>query len=262
MKFTDKKLYLLDMDGTLYLGDNLFEGTLEFLEQIKKSCGRYMFLTNNSSKSAQRYVEKLARLGIAATTDDFFTSTEATIIYLADKGYKKIYAMGTESFKKQLKEANFPITDTYENDVDCVVISNDQELTFKKLDDVCKILTEKDIPYIATNPDFVCPTEYGYVPDCGCFADIIYAATKKRPVFIGKPEPEMIYRACEKSGIKKQDAVIFGDRLYTDIRSGVNAGITTVFVLSGEGTMEDVKNSDFKPDFIFKDIKEFLNNAL
>lgn len=134
----------------------------------------------------------------------------------------------------------------------------DTELTFKKLEDAC-ILLNKNVDYIATNPDWVCPTWYGYVPDCGSVSEMLYNATKRRPRFIGKPQPEMINLAMEKYGFSKEETIIFGDRLYTDIASGFNAGVTTAFVLSGEGTMEDVEKSDVKPDFIFENIKEYYN---
>lgn len=253
--FKQKKLFLLDMDGTIYLENELFEGTLDFLDYVKNIGGKYIFLTNNSSKSVDKYIEKLASLGIKSNKDDFLTSTDATILYLKNKDYKKIYAFGTKSFRKQLADAELTITDTLEDDIDCLCISNDQELTFKKLDDAC-ILLGRGVDYIATNPDWVCPTWYGYVPDCGSFCEMLYNATKRRPIFIGKPQPIMAELAMEKTGFSKEETVVFGDRLYTDIACGVNAGISTVFVLSGEGTMEDVEKSDVKPEFIYKNIYE------
>ena len=256
-----KKLFLLDMDGTIYLDNDLFDGTLEFLEYVRNIGGRYIFLTNNSSKCADKYIEKLKKMGIVATEDDFLTSTDATILYLKEREFKKIYVMGTESFVKQLRDSGLNITTERENEIDCLCISNDTELTFKKLEDAC-ILLGGDINYVATNPDWVCPTWYGFVPDCGSFADIIYNATKKRPKFIGKPEPEMAYLAMQKTGFSKEETVLFGDRLYTDIACGVNAGISTAFVLSGEGTLEDVKKSDIKPEFVYKDIKEIYEDLV
>ena len=251
----NKKLFLLDMDGTIYLDNNLFDGTLDFLNYVKKNGGRYIFLTNNSSKSVDKYIEKLEGMGINATADDFLTSTDATILYLKEQSYKKIYAFGTESFVKQLKDSGLNVTTERESGIDCLCISNDTELTFKKLDDAC-ILLGGDIDYVATNPDWVCPTWYGYVPDCGSFADIIYNATKKRPKFIGKPEPEMALLAMKKTGFSKEETAIMGDRLYTDIACGVNAGISSIFVLSGEGTVEDVEKSEIKPQYIYNNIKE------
>ena len=251
------RLFLLDMDGTIYLDNDLFDGVTDFLAHIKAIGGKYLFLTNNSSKSVNKYIEKLSALGIPTTADDFLTSTDATIVYLKPKNYKKIYALGTTSFKEQLKAANLPITDRLEDDIDCLLMGFDTELTFKKLEDAC-ILLNRGVDYIATNPDFVCPTWYGSVPDCGSVSEMLFNATKRRPKFIGKPQPEMALLAVEKTGFKREQTALIGDRLYTDIACGVNAGVNSVFVLSGEGTLEDLKTSDVKPDYIFKDIKEIL----
>lgn len=258
----EKKLFLLDMDGTIYLDNDLFDGTLDFLEYVRSIGGRYLFLTNNSSKGVDKYVEKLARLGIESTADDFLTSTEATIAYLRPKNHKKIYAFGTESFRRQLSDAGLPVTDTLEEGIDCLCLSNDWELTFKKLEDASILLQKYDVEYIATNPDWVCPTWYGSVPDCGSFAEMLFRATGKRPKFIGKPQPDMIYLALEKTGYGKEDALMLGDRLYTDIASGVNAGIDTVFVLSGEGTMQDLAESDAKPTYIRQNIRELCDELV
>jgi len=257
----DKKLFLLDMDGTIYLDNDLFDGTLDFLEYVKNIGGKYMFLTNNSSKSVSKYIEKLASLGINAKEDEFFTSTQATVVYLKDKNYKKIYALGTASFKEQLINEGFPITDKLEDDIDCLCMGFDTEITFQKLEDAC-ILLNRGVDYIATNPDWVCPTWYGYVPDCGSISQILCNATKRMPKFIGKPQPDMINLAMNKTGYKPEETVIFGDRLYTDIASGVNAGISTVFVLSGEGTMEDLEKSDVKPEFVYENIRAVYNDLI
>ena len=136
----------------------------------------------------------------------------------------------------------------------------DTELTFKKLEDVCKILLTRDIPYIATNPDYVCPTEFGSVPDCGSVCDMIYNATKKRPVVIGKPSPLMPQLAMEKMGVNNIQTAVIGDRIYTDIKSGINAGAVSILVLSGETTEEILKNSDEKPDFVLENAGELLHN--
>lgn len=253
------KLFLLDMDGTIYLDNELFDGVIEFLEHIKTIGGRYMFLTNNSSKSVDKYIEKLASLGIKSASEDFFTSTDATVIYLKNKSYNKIYALGTNSFKEQLKANNLPIADSLEDGIDCLCMGFDTELNFKKLEDAC-ILLGKGVDYIATNPDLVCPTWYGFVPDCGSVSEMLYNATKRRPLFIGKPQPEMALLAMEKTGFKPNETAIIGDRLYTDIACGVNAKINSIFVLSGEGTMEDVEKSETKPDYIYENIKELYED--
>ena len=251
-----KKFFLLDMDGTIYLDNDLFDGTLDFLSQVKKKGGKYLFVTNNSSKSCDAYVKKLEGLGIEASKDDFLTSTDATILYIKNKFKgRKFYSMGTRYFNKQLSEAGITITEDVEDDVFGVIISNDTELTFKKLDDVSRLLT-RGVEYIATNPDWVCPTSYGYVPDCGSFADILRRATGKEPTFIGKPKPEMLLLAMEKFSYSREETVMVGDRVYTDIASGYNAGVDTVFVLSGEGTREDAEKSDTKPTYILNNVRE------
>ena len=244
-----KKLYLLDMDGTLYLDDDVFDHCLDFLSAIRQRGGRYLYLTNNSSKSVDKYVEKMTRIGIPATADDFFTSTDAAVVYLRENWHgHKIYALGTRSFRQQLSQAGFPITDHLEDDIDCLLMGFDTELTFQKLEDAC-ILLGRGVTYLATNPDWVCPTAYGYVPDCGSVSQMLFNATKRRPYFIGKPEPAIARLAIQKTGFRPEDAVLVGDRIYTDIACGVNAGISTVLVFSGETTREDWEKSEVKPQF-------------
>ncbi len=259
-RLSEKRFFLLDMDGTIYLDDNLFDGTLDFLAKIKKKGGKYLFVTNNSSKGVDAYVEKLKKIGIDACADDFLTSTDATILYLNNNYPEmKFYSMGTESFTAQLMNAGVNVTTELSEDIFGLVISNDTELTFKKLDDASRLLT-KGVVYIATNPDWVCPTSYGYVPDCGSFAEMLERATGKKPLFIGKPQPEMLLTAMEKYGYSKEDTIMIGDRVYTDIASGYNAGIDTIFVLSGEGTRVDAENTKTKPTYIFENIRKVCDN--
>ena len=251
-----KRLFLLDMDGTLYLDNDLFDGVHEFLSYIKEIGGRYLFLTNNSSKSVNKYVEKMNSLGVETTADDFLTSSQATSLFLEKKNYKKIYVFGTDSLKEEL--SCFNITDKLEDDIDCLVMGFDTQLTFQKLEDAC-ILLGRGVEYIATNPDYVCPTSYGYVPDCGSVSDMLFNATKRRPLFIGKPKPEMIYLAIDKTGYSKEETVIIGDRIYTDIACGLNAGIDSIMVLSGESTRSDIEKYNINPTYVLKDVKEVLN---
>jgi len=250
------------MDGTIYLDDDLFDGTIDFLNYVRSIGGKYMFLTNNSSKSVTAYVDKLARIGITSTAEDFLTSTDATVLYIKEKMQgRKFYSFGTRSFTQQLSEAGIDVTTELSDDIDAIVMGNDNELNFKKLEDAC-ILLGRDVEYIATNPDWVCPTSFGYVPDCGSVAEMLWRATGKRPHFIGKPRPEMILLAMNKFGYSPEETVMIGDRMYTDIASGYNAGVDTIFVLSGEGTMADVAASEFKPTHIHSGIRETLNTIL
>ena len=258
MELKDKKLFLLDMDGTIYLDNDLFDGTIDFLNTIKAKGGRYLFVTNNSSKSTDAYVKKLNSIGIDACEEDFLTSTDATILYIQEKYQgRRFYSFGTASFTEQLRNAGIDVVTELSDGIDGIVMGNDNELNFKKLEDACKLLLN-DIIYIATNPDWVCPTSFGYVPDCGSVAEMLFRATGKRPHFIGKPRPEMLTLAMKRYGYKPEECVMIGDRVYTDIASGYNAGIDTIFVLSGEGTMADAK-CDTPPTYIFDNVKEILN---
>ena len=161
-------LFLFDMDGTLYLGNQLYDFTIELLRTIRDAGKRYLFMTNNSSKSVADYVKKLAKLGIEATEEDFITSSQATAYYLHKHHEgKRLYVCGTGSLKEELRREGFVVTEQLD-EVDCVVMGFDTELTFQKLHDVSYLLlTRPGLPYIATNPDLVCPTEFGSVPDCG-----------------------------------------------------------------------------------------------
>jgi len=256
-----KKFFLLDMDGTIYLDDDLFDGTLDFLSYIKRINGKYLFLTNNSSRSVTAYVEKMQRLGIQTTKDDYLTSVDALIIYLKKNGYDKkhIYAFGTQTFKNQLSEAGFDIVDMLDDSIEVLLCGFDTELTFKKLEDAC-ILLNRGVDFIAANQDWVCPTWYGYVPDCGSVCEMLYRATGKRPIFIGKPQPEMALLAMEKYGYQTEDTILIGDRIYTDIACGVNAGIDTALVLSGESTIEDIEKNKEKPTHVYQGIRDILND--
>lgn len=253
----EKKLFLFDMDGTIYEEERLFDGTCQFLDYIKSIGGKYIFITNNSSKSVADYIEKLHRLGIKSSYDDFFTSAQATAIYLSKKyPGEKIYCQGTRSLVKELIGAGIDITEEIEDEIGVVLVGFDTELTSKKLRKTCEILSTRELPFIATNPDLCCPVSFGFVPDCGSICNMIMAATNKKPVYIGKPEPAMINIVREKYGYSAKETVVIGDRLYTDIEAGLNAGITAVCVLTGEATVQDIEAGKRKPTYTFKSIKE------
>lgn len=243
------------MDGTIYIDRQVFDGTLDFLSHVKASGGRYLFVTNNSSRSTKDYVSKLVSLGIPASEEDFLTATEATVLYLRENHKDAyVYAMGTRSFVEELCRAGIRVTTELCDGIDLLLIANDTELTFRKLEDAC-ILLGRGVTYIATNPDLVCPVSYGYAPDCGSFAEMLEHATGRTPLVIGKPAPEMLRLAMKKNGVSSGQTLMVGDRLYTDIAAGVNAGVDTVLVLSGESTAEDAAACEKKPTFLFENIR-------
>ncbi len=252
------KLYLFDMDGTLYLGNRLFKFTKELLSAIRENGGQYLFMTNNSSKSVKDYILKLEKMGIKSTEKDFITSSMATSHYLKQHHKNsKLYVCGTQSLKDEFLREGFTVTEDPKN-TDCIVLGFDTELTFKKLHDISLMLCTRDLPYIATNPDYVCPTEFGSVPDCGSVADMLYNATGKRPIFIGKPEPLMPQLAMQMMNVTPEETAVVGDRIYTDIKSGINSGSVSVLVMSGETTYEILNNSPDKPDIVLESAEEIL----
>lgn len=247
------QLYLFDMDGTLYLGQRLYDFTKELLQAIRASGRKYLFVTNNSSKSVEDYILKLKNMSIDAQYEDFVTSSQATAYYLMQHHKNdRLFVCGTQSLKKELISSGFTITED-PDEVDCIVMGFDTELTFRKLEIVSKLLCTREVPYIATNGDYVCPTEFGSVPDCGSVCDMLYNVSGKRPIVIGKPATLIPELAMERTGCKPEETALIGDRLYTDIRCGLNAGALAVLVLSGETTEEMLKASEIKPDIVLAD---------
>ena len=250
-----KRLFLLDMDGTLYIGERLLPGARAFLEWIRRSGGRYLFLTNNSSRDGTAYMEKLQRLGIPARREDFLTSVDALTEDL--RRHKtpadRYYVCGTAALRRQLREEGFDLAEGPEESVTTLICGFDTELSFEKLENAC-ILLNRGVDFIATNPDWVCPTWYGAVPDCGSVCQMLTRATGREPRFIGKPRPEMVELAMARTGCRPEETLLVGDRLYTDIACGVNAGVDTVLVLSGESSRADAEASDIRPGAIYDDV--------
>ena len=260
LSLDDKMLYLFDMDGTIYLDEDLFEGVEELLQKIEDKGGKYVFITNNSSKSVVDYVGKLHRLGLKKVTEEnFFTSAQASSRLFKELfGDGLIYAQGTKSFINGLKQSGLNVTEEYNESAVAILVGFDPELTGEKLRVTCKMLTKTNVPYYATNPDWVCPVDFGYIPDCGSMCFGIEKATGKKPIYLGKPEPAMVNIVMKKFGMDKKDTVVIGDRLYTDIASGYNAGVDTILVLSGEATMKDYEESPIKSTFVLNAVKELL----
>ena len=256
-KIKNIELFLLDMDGTIYLENNVFKGSREFIDLLNNQHKKYIFLTNNSSKNVNDYINKLLNLGFKVNKENMFTSAQATTIYLNEKKKNaSLYVVGTKSLKEELKNNGFKICEDVNQDIDYLVIGFDTELDYKKLKDACYLLN-KGIEYIATNPDLVCPIENNmYIPDCGSICNMIKTATNREPIYIGKPKREMVDIVAKKENIPLEKIAIIGDRLYTDIACGINAGIISICVLTGETSKEDIENSEFKPTYVFKSIND------
>ena len=248
----DLKCFLLDMDGTFYLGDQLLPGSLTFMNLLKNTGRDYLFVTNNSSCDAKFYAEKLARMGWKSSADKVITSGEATALYLEkQKPNAKVYLLGTPQLETEFSSRGFILT---ENNPDYVIIGFDKTLNYQKLVTACNLL-RVGVPFIATHPDINCPTEAGFIPDCGAMLELIKASTGVVPQkIIGKPNKEIVETVLLKKNYQLSEIAMIGDRLYTDIATGKKAGITSILVMSGETTDEDLKKSDIQPDYVFKDL--------
>ena len=263
-KIKEIKCFLLDMDGTIYLGDNVIDGTHDFLNILKEQNKKAMYITNNSSKATSQYVEKLARLGIASKEDDFFTSVDALIynLNIKNKG-AKLYVLGTPVLEEYLSKNGFTIVKEYytepEKRPDFVILAFDTTLTYEKLCIACDYLVD-GVEYWATHPDMVCPVAKGRsIPDAGSFMKCIEGATGRNPSFIaGKPNPCIIQVIMKKYGYTADQIAVIGDRLHTDIMSAVNAGVSSICVLTGEASVEDIEltPTEKKPTYVFHSIKD------
>ena len=247
------RYFLLDMDGTIYLGGKILDGAREFLEYLAESGRKRLFFTNNCSVDAERYVEKLQGMGISATHDDILTSGEATARYLINETpYRRIYALGTPSLEAEFERWGLTLTN---EQPDAVVLGFDKTLTYAKLETACILLREGSLPYIATNPDKVCPTETGYIPDCASMAALLFESTGRTPTYIGKPNKEMAQMGMDKLGASPDTTAMVGDRTYTDMQMAYNANLASILVLSGETKANDLPALDRQPDFVFDSVK-------
>ena len=252
----------LDMDGTIYLGSTLFPYTQAFLQTLRDNGISYSFLTNNPTKSSNDYLLKLQKLGIDATEEKMYTSSIATIDYIRMQypEAKRIFTLGTPSMQAEFKKAGFEITSDSANDVpDILVVAFDTTLEYSRLCRAAWWASKTDIPYIATNPDWVCPTDQPTIlVDCGSLCKAIEGATKRQPdIVIGKPNPNMLYCIRDKYNLKDDEIAMVGDRIYTDVATAQNAGSFGVLVLSGETTLEVSLTYDRQPDLTALSIKEF-----
>lgn len=262
-KLKNINFFMFDLDGTIYLGDSLIKGAKEIITYLNEEKIDYVFLTNNSSKNVDDYYDKLLDFGINTTREQIITSGIATANYIINLNPEAVlYVVGTNSFKKELVRYGFTISKDINERIDYLVVGYDTELNYKKLTDAVHLLN-KDVPFIATNPDLLCPMENDtYLPDCGLICNMLEVATNKKPTYIGKPRKEMIETILKLRNKNNNESLIIGDRIYTDIQNAINANTSGALVLSGETTMDKVLESDIKPDFIFNDVSELLKEYI
>lgn len=247
------ELFVLDMDGTFYLDTMILDGSLEFLNEVGRLGKRFVFFTNNSSKSPKTYIDKLAKMDCFITREQIITSGDVMIQYL--KTYypeKTVYLVGTPDLEENFKENGIRLT---KDMPDVVVIGFDLTLTYEKLERACTYI-RNGAEFLATHLDINCPTKDGFIPDCGAMCAAISLSTGKEPRYVGKPFKETVDMVLELTGAKREEVSFVGDRLYTDVKTGVANGAHGILVLSGETKLEDLAGSDTVPDAVFTGLNE------
>lgn len=255
-RLLDVRCFLLDMDGTVCLGDQLLDGSLDFLAALSKTGRQALFLTNNSSKSADDYIRKLQRMGIRDPFLRVYTSGQAAGSYARSQlTGKRAFLLGNDALRAELCAMGVSLDDERP---DYVLVGFDTTLTYAKMTRACD-LVRAGLPYIATHPDFNCPTESGVIPDIGAIIAFIHASTGRQPdVILGKPYRGIVDGALAMVGVPAASCAMVGDRLYTDIATGVNFGMTAILVLTGEAAREDIERSTVKPHLVFDRLSDII----
>lgn len=249
-------LFIFDLDGTIYLGNKLIDGALDFINELKNSSTKFCFFTNNDSKSSDFFINKLKNMGIKINKTNFYTAGLATIDYI-NMHYKNkpVYLLGTKSLKNEFSTNGIKLDD---ENPEIVVISYDTELTYEKLDKACYYI-RNGAKYIATHPDYNCPTQSGFSPDTGSFIKLIEASTGRLPdIILGKPNKNLGKVICDKYKVFPERVAMVGDRLMTDMKFAINCGFKSVLVLSGETTLEMFRNSKLKLDMVVDSVKSLI----
>lgn len=255
-QFKDKKLFVLDMDGTFYLGDRLLDGSIDFFNKLNDTGRKLLFFTNNASKSPEFYIDKLAKMGCQIKRENIMTAGDVTIRFLNENySEKRVFLVGTPMLEDSFEAAGINLVDDHP---DIVVVSFDLTLTYEKISKACKYIRNGAI-FLSTHMDYNCPTEDGFIPDSGSICALVTASTGVKPRYLGKPNRETIDMIMNGTGVSSDDMVIIGDRLYTDIALGSKNGVTSILVLSGETKSEDIAISDIKPDYVFGGLKDIIN---
>lgn len=252
----DVRMFLLDMDGTFYLGEKILPGSLDFIQAVRDSGRDFLFLTNNSSHNANYYVKRLARMGLDVDESKILTSTQATALKLKEVyGNKRCFVLGNTFMQDELRDEGIVIDQT---DPEIVVIGYDTTLDYAKMCAVCDFV-RAGLPYVASHPDFNCPTETGFAPDIGAIIAFIEASTGRRPdLIVGKPNKGIVEAAVLRTGYQPHEMAMVGDRLYTDIETGLKFGMLSVLVLSGETTPEMAKESSTKAHLTLNRLSDLI----
>lgn len=249
----DVKMFVLDMDGTFYLGDNIIDGALDFIHKVNETGRKFLFFTNNASRVSSFYKEKLMKMGLDVPVSQIVTAGDVTIEYI--KSFypgKRVYLNGTPLLEQSFADAGIELV---HDNPDVVIQSFDKTLTYKKLEDICNFIRD-GVPFLATHMDTNCPTENGFIPDCGAMCDLIISSTGVKPKFLGKPCKETLDMVLKITGCQADEIAFVGDRIYTDVATGVNNGAKGFLVLTGEADMQTVAESDVEPTCIYDSLYE------
>ena len=253
-----KKLFLFDIDGTIAVGDTLYEGSKELLDYIDRIGGKAYYITNNSTKSGKDYVTKFQECFHLETDEEQFVTAGYLTLRFLLRHYadRTIYCMGTHSFIDELRRHGLTVTEKCQGDIACVVVAYDSELSYEKLCETSKVLLTMDVPFYATNPDLRCPIDFGFIPDCGAICGLLSATTDKNPTYLGKPSKKVVDLCLKLSGFSPEETLVVGDRLYTDIACGINGGVDTCVLFTGEAKEKDLKATPYQPTYAFASVKE------
>ncbi|MBU3186268.1 HAD-IIA family hydrolase [Clostridium estertheticum] len=250
------KCFILDLDGTVYLGDKILEGSINFLEELEKNNIKFKFFTNNSSKNAQVYIKRIKKMGYNLSDDKMLISNNVIVNYIKENiPEKKVFVLGTDYLKEDFRAANINVVT---EDADVVVVGFDTSLVYENVSKACEFIRNGAL-FLGVNPDFNCPTEDGFIPDCGSICSMITASTGVVPEYFGKPTHHTLKYVLKDTGFHEEEIAFVGDRLYTDIAIGKDNASVTILVLSGEAKLEDLLKSEIQPSLIFDSLGAVKN---
>lgn len=246
-------LFVLDMDGTFYLSDDIIDGAMDFIDKLKETGREFLFFTNNASRISSFYQKKLAKMGLEVEESTIVTAGDVTIEYL--KSFypgKRVYLNGTPLLEQSFRDKGIQLV---QEDPDVAIQSFDLTLTYDKLEKICTFV-RNGVPFLATHMDTNCPVTGGFIPDCGAMCDLITSSTGVRPKFLGKPCRETMDMILKITGKTVDQIAFVGDRIYTDVATGVNNGAKGFLVLTGEADMQTVAESDVEPTCVYDSLYE------